>query len=69
MNVPGAHGAGAVDPVEHDEPDGQSVHSAASVSPDAFENVPAKHGSSADAPEGQKLPPLHTLHAVAPIES
>ena len=31
--------------------------------------MPARHGSSADAPGGQKLDALQILHAVAPLAS
>ena len=68
-NVPGAHGAAAVEPVAQDDPSGQSVHSLELVRFATFEYEPAGHGSSADAPSGQKLPPLHGLHATAPSSS
>lgn len=68
-NVPGVHGACAVEPVAHDEPAGHTVHSAALVRLATSEYEPAGHGSSADAPSGQKLPPLHGLHATAPSAS
>ena len=67
--VPGAHSSGAVEPVAQDEPAGQARHSEADCKPVLFEYVPALHGSSADAPGGQKLPPLQTLHVVAPLLS
>ena len=35
--VPGAHGAGAVEPVAQDEPSGQSVQSVAAPRPNALE--------------------------------
>ena len=54
--VPGAHGVGAVEPVAQDDPASHAVHSEASVRPWVLENVPAKQGSSADAPGGQNLP-------------
>jgi len=69
LNVPGAHGVCAVDPVEHAEPRGQSVHSAAALRPGVLECVPARHGSAAAAPSAQKLPAVHGLHAVAPASS
>ena len=68
-NVPGAHGACAVDPVAQADPVGHSVHSAELVRFATFEYEPAGHGSSADAPSGQKLPPLHGLHVTAPSSS
>ena len=37
--------------------------------PGVSEKLPACHGSSADAPRGQKLPPPQTKHAVAPLAS
>ena len=42
------------------------MHSDASAIPIAFEYVPAKHGSGADDPRGQKLPPVHVSQPVAP---
>ena len=68
-NVPGAHGAAAVDPVAQDDPSGQAVQSDAIVRLATFEYEPAGHGSSAEAPSGQKLPPLHGLHVTAPSSS
>ena len=66
MNVPGEQGELVVEPVLQLEPGGQPVHSDAAVRPVLLEKVPAKHGSSADAPCGQKLPAPHVLHAVDP---
>ena len=68
-NVPGAHSACAVDPVAQADPVGHSVHSAELVRFGTFEYEPAGHGSSADAPSGQKLPPLQDLHDTAPSRS
>ena len=68
-NVPGAHGACAVEPVAQAAPTGQAVHSAELVRFATFEYEPAGHGSLADAPLGQKLPPLHGLHRTAPSSS
>ena len=48
--VPGAHSACAVEPVEHADPLGQSVHALDDWRPCALEYVPAKHGSAAAAP-------------------
>ena len=53
----------------HDDPTGQSVHSEALPRRGLLEYVPAAHGSWADAPCGQKLPPVHALHAVEPDAS
>ena len=53
LNEPGKHGEGAVEPVEHDEPDGHGVHSAALLRLGALEYEPAGHGSSAPAPAPQ----------------
>ena len=64
--VPGAHGACTVDPVLHALPTSQAVHSAELDRFAALEYEPAGHGSSADAPSGQKLPPLQGLHDTAP---
>ena len=50
----------------HDAPFLQSVQSEASDSPDVLEKVPARHGSCADDPPGQKWPPVQYLHAVEP---
>ena len=69
VNVPGAHRAWAVEPGAHEEPVGQAVQSEALPSPTSFEYVPARQGSSADAPCGQKVPSPHILHAVAPEPS
>ena len=69
MNVPGEQGELDVEPVEHAEPAGHEVQSEAAASPVLLEYVPARHGSCADAPRGQKLPPLHVLHSVEPLAS
>ena len=69
LNSPGRHGAALVEPVEHAEPAGQSEQSDASSRLRLPEYVPARHGSSAEAPGGQKLPALQTLHWVAPLSS
>ena len=69
VNVPGEHGVFDVEPVLQLEPAGQSVHSDAAARPVLLEKVPAKHGSSADAPSGQKLPPEHGLQPVEPPTS
>ena len=69
MNVPGAHGELVVEPVAHELPSGQSVQSEAAASPALLEYVPARQGSSAEAPMGQKLPPPQLMHAVEPLES
>ena len=45
------------------------MHSAELVRFATFEYEPAGHGSSAEAPSGQKLPPLHALHVTAPSSS
>ena len=68
-NVPGAHGACAVDPVAQDDPRGHAMHSLELVRFAKLEYEPAGHGSSADAPSGQKLPPLQGLHDTAPSSS
>ena len=47
----------------------QSVQSEACESPEVLENVPAWHGSCADDPPGQKLPPVQNLHPVEPALS
>ena len=62
--APGLHGTGAVDPVAHAEPTGQSSHSVADVRPTALEYVPEKHGMEAVEPGGQKAPGKHNLHSV-----
>ena len=67
--VPGAHGVWTVDPVAHEDPFSQAVQSDAAARPNVLEYVPATHGSSADAPRGQKLPIPHTLQAVDPEPS
>ena len=65
-NVPGAHGACALEAVGHIEPFGHAEHSGALVRLATFEYEPAGHGSSAEAPSGQKLPPLQGLQPTAP---
>ena len=50
VNVPGEHGVFVVEPVLQLEPGGQSVQSGAAARPVLLEKVPARHGSSADAP-------------------
>ena len=67
--VPGAQGTCSVEPVEHAEPLGQSVHAPADCSPGAFEYVPARHGSAAAAPAAQKLPAVHVLQSLLPASS
>ena len=67
--VPAAHGAWSVEPVAHDEPAGQSEHSPADWRLALLEYEPARHGNSADAPAGQKLPAVQALHAVSPPPS
>ena len=69
MNVPGEQGELDVEPVEHAEPAGHEVQSKAAASPILLEYVPARHGSCADAPRGQKFPPVHVLHPVEPLAS
>ena len=69
VNVPGEHGELVREPVAHDEPGGQAVQSEAAASPVLLEYVPARQGSCADAPSGQKLPPSQVPHAVDPLES
>ena len=64
--VPGAHGVGFAEPVAHAEPAGHAVQLSAWERPVWLEYVPAKHGSSADAPSGQMLPWPHSLHRVWP---
>ena len=66
VNVPGEHGVFDVEPTPHALPRGQAEHCTALSRFGLLEYVPAKHGSSADAPSGQKLPPRHGLHSVAP---
>ena len=53
VNVPGAHAAGTVEPVEHAEPAGHGVHAEALCRFGELEYEPAGHGSSAAAPELQ----------------
>ena len=69
VNVPGEHGELVREPVAHDEPSGQSVQSDAAASPALLEYVPARQGSCADAPRGQKLPLSQVTHAVDPLET
>ena len=64
--MPGAQSVWFLDPVEHDEPSGQASHSLALTRPVALEYVPARHGSAAAAPLRQKLPVVHSWHAVSP---
>jgi len=51
--VPASHGVGLAAPVSHAEPAGHGRHSVAVCRRDAFEYVPLKQGSSADAPARQ----------------
>ena len=67
--MPGEHGELVVEPVAHELRSGQSVQSEAAASPALLEYVPARQGSSADAPMGQKLPLPQLMHAVEPLES
>ena len=67
--VPGAQAELLTEPVAHEAPTGQSVQAEGAASPALLEYVPARHGSSAEAPSGQKLPALQTLHTVDPLES
>ena len=57
--VPGLHSVEVVDPVEQNEPGGQSVQSLASSSPVALLNVPSTQGNGAEAPERQYDPAVH----------
>ena len=66
LNVPGEHNVCAIEPGAHAEPAGQAVQLSACVRLAALEKLPARHGSSADDPEGQKLPGEQLLHTVAP---
>ena len=50
VNEPGTHGEWVVEPVAHEEPAGHAVQSGAAARPVLLEKVPARHGSSADAP-------------------
>jgi hypothetical protein len=43
--VPGAQGVGAVEPVVHEDPGGQTVQSVACARLGTFEYVPSRHGS------------------------
>ena len=45
------------------------MQSDATASPALLEYVPARHGSCADAPRGQKLPLSQLPHAVDPLEA
>ena len=58
--VPGLHSVALVEPVEQNEPAGQSVHSAAEPKPVASLYVPSRHGSAAAAPWGQYEPSGHS---------
>ena len=66
--VPGAHGVGVAAPVEHDEPAGQAMQSAADVMKGLvwFWYRPLGHGSAALAPSSQYAPTSHATHAVRP---
>ena len=66
LYVPGAHGVWSVEPVEHADPTGQSVHSLAASRPGVLLYVPAKHGRAAAAPAAQKLPAVQASQAVCP---
>ena len=64
--MPGAQGEGSVEPTPQLLPSGHAAQPAALSRLATFEYVPAGHGSSAEAPSGQKLPPRHGLHPMAP---
>ena len=51
--LPGTHDIDAVDPVAHQEPDGQSVHSVAAVREKLLENVPDGQEIGVDVAAGQ----------------
>ena len=56
----------ALEPVEHECPAVHSVHSVSLVRSIADENVPAVHGSAAEAPSGQYEPAMHCSQPVWP---
>ena len=59
----------AVEPVEHDEPTGQSEQSLGAASPSTLLYVPALQGSGAAAPWAQYEPEVQFMHAVWPYVS
>ena len=67
VNVPGAHGELVVEPVAHELPSGQAVQSEAAASPAPLEYVPARQGSSAEAPGEQYAAREHPMQPVCPV--
>ena len=65
--VPGLHSVALVEPVEQYEPAGHSVHAPLLCRPAVLLYRPPGHGSSADAPVGQKLLAVQVEHAVWPV--
>ena len=57
------------EPVAQNAPAGHALHWLLPPRPSTPLYDPCRHGSAADAPSGQKLPPLHGLHATAPSAS
>ena len=66
---PGAHGDGAIEPVEQLLPAVQLVQSDAAVRLVALEKVDAGQGSAAAAPSAQYDPARHCLQLVCPGSS
>ena len=56
LKLPGAQGAGMVEPMAHDAPRGQSEHALAASRPVALDHVPAGQGMGSAEPAGQAAP-------------
>ena len=65
--VPGLHSEWVSEPVEQNDPSGQSVHSPLLPSPKALLNVPSSHGSGALLPASQNEPAGHARHSTPPL--
>ena len=65
--MPGLQSLCVSEPVEHEEPAGQTVHWPAAPSPKVLLNEPSLHGSGALLPSSQYEPATHSKHAVWPL--
>ena len=66
--VPGLHSVWLREPVEHDEPAGQSVHWPLLPSPDALLNEPSEHGNGALLPASQYEPAAQSTQVSLLVE-
>lgn len=63
----GGQARGTALPVGLQKPGCTGKHPLSDSRPVRLDDVPPGHGSSADAPSGQYVPPLQYVHAVAPL--